>query len=459
MTAGYDHRVDAVLKAYDVRGATPDPLDARLAAAYASAFAEYVEPDAHRPVLLGRDVRTTSEPIATAVAEALTAAGREVVDLGVCSTDLLYFGSGDYDAPGIMITASHNPGRDNGMKFTRRGARPIGRADGLADVAERAKALLASRFPVAHTPGRLTRRDLSGAYADRLLELAPVHGRRLKVVVDAANAVAGVTVPEVFGRVAVDLVPLYFEPDGTFPNHEPNPLAPENLVDLQAAVREHDADLGLAFDGDADRCFVVDETGAVVSGSAITCLIASRVLAEHPGATILYNLICSRAVPEAVVASGGVPVRTPVGHSLIKAEMARTGARFGGEHSGHFYFADFFLADSGMLAALHVLGALAASGNPLSELLASYNLYAVSGEINSVVTDQTEAMRRVAAAYADLDETEVDHLDGVTVRHPGWWFNVRASNTEPVVRLNVEALDHASMQALRDELLAVIRAS
>ncbi|UYM04042.1 phosphohexomutase domain-containing protein [Solicola gregarius] len=457
MTPPTSARVDAVLKAYDVRGATPDPLDPELAAAYATAFAEHVDPGAERPIVLGRDLRTSSEPIAAAVADALTAAGWNVVDVGVCSTDLLYFGSGEHDTPGIMITASHNPARDNGMKFCRRGARPIGRDDGLAEVAERAKALLAGETIRIGPRGVRTPTDLSGQYADRLVGLAPVHGRRLRVVVDAANAVAGVTTPVVFELLPVDLVPLYFEPDGTFPHHEPNPLAPENLVDLQAAVRTHGADLGLAFDGDADRCFVVDETGAVVSGSAIACLIASRVLRDHPGATILHNLICSRSVPETITANGGVPVRTPVGHSLIKAEMARTGARFGGEHSGHFYFADFFLADSGMLAALHVLGALASADVPLSELLAPYDLYSASGEVNSTVADPVAAMRRVVDAYDGTDEIEVDRLDGVTVGHPGWWFNVRASNTEPVVRLNVEALDHASMEALRDEVLNLIR--
>lgn len=449
-------RADSVLKAYDVRGAAPDQLSPQLAAAYAVAFAEYLDPSRTGEMLLGRDLRTTSDAIADAVTEALTRAGWSVGDLGVCSTDLLYFGSGDRNAPGIMITASHNPARDNGLKFCRPGARPIGRDDGLGLVAERAQELLDAAPVRAEPTGTRTPTDLTGAYARRLISLAPVSGRRLRVVVDAANAVAGVTAPVVLGGLDVDLVPLYFEPDGTFPNHDPNPLDPANIADLIVAVREHEADLGLAFDGDADRCFVVDETGAAVSGSAITCLIAERVLADHPGATILHNVICSRAVPETIEASGGVAVRTPVGHSLIKRRMAQTGARFGGEHSGHFYFADFFLADSGMLAALHVLGALGAGDRPLSDLIAPYEQYAASGELNSTVADADAAMQTVIAAYEGCDGVEIDRLDGVSIGHRQWWFNVRPSNTEPMLRLNVEAVDRATMEWVRDEVLGVI---
>ena len=448
-----------MLKAYDVRGAAPERLSPELAAAYAVAFAEHVDPSRADAVLLGRDLRTTSDAFAHATTRALTSAGWDVDDLGVCSTDLLYFGCGDREAPGIMITASHNPAGDNGMKFCLAGARPIGRADGLADIAERAQELLDGTSMRAETSGTHESVDLSGAYADRLTTLAPVSGRRLRVVVDAANAVAGVTAPIVLGGLDVDLVPLYFEPDGTFPNHDPNPLDPANIADLSRAVREHRADIGLAFDGDADRCFVVDESGAAVSGSAITCLIAERVLAEHPGATILHNLICSRAVPETVAAHGGVAVRTPVGHSLIKARMAQTGAQFGGEHSGHFYFADFYLADSGMLAALHVLGALAAVDGPLSELLAPFERYVASGELNSSVHDTAAAMQAVVATYDPRADVEIDRLDGVTVRHDRWWFNVRASNTEPMLRLNVEAIDRATMEGVRDHVLGLVRAA
>ena len=447
----------SVLKAYDVRGAAPDQLSTTLCAAYAVAFAEYVDPDRAGALLLGRDLRTTSDGIADAIASGLTAAGWNVIDLGACSTDLLYFGSGDRGEPGIMITASHNPSGDNGLKFCRAGAKPIGRDDGLASVAARAQEIADGASVVADSPGMRTPTDLCDAYAQRLTSLSPVQGRRLKVVVDAGNAVAGVTAPVVLGKLDLELVPLYFEADGTFPHHDPNPLDPDNLVDLSSAVREHEADIGLAFDGDADRCFVVDETGAAVSSSAITCLIAERVLARHPGATILHNLICSRAVPETIEACGGVPIRTPVGHSLIKARMAETGARFGGEHSGHFYFADFYLADSGMLAALHVLGALASTVGGLSELVAPFETYAASGEVNTVVADRDAAVHAVVDAYGDREGVDIDRLDGVTVRHSRWWFNVRASNTESMLRLNVEATERVTMEQVRDDALAVIR--
>lgn len=450
-------RVDAVLKAYDIRGATPDSFGPDVAAAYAVAFAEHVDAAGAGTILLGRDVRTSSDEIGEAVRVALTRSGRDVVDIGVCSTDMIYFGSGTYDLPGIMITASHNPARDNGMKFCRAGARPVGRDNGLSEIAVRARELVDSPGTAARVPGSSESRDLLGEYAGRLSELVPVTGRRLTVVVDAANAVAGQTAPAVFAGLSIELIPLYFEPDGTFPHHEPNPLAADNLADLRQAVREHGADIGLAFDGDADRCFVVDASGAPISGSAITSLIAERTLATHPGATILYNVICSRAVRESVERLGGVGIRTPVGHSLIKARMAETGARFGGEHSGHFYFADFFLADSGMLAALHVLAALAESDHTLAELVAPYERYSASGELNSVVDDAVAVLDDLERRYAGRTDVEVDRLDGVDVSHPQWRFNVRPSNTEPVLRLNVEADDQELMERIRDELLAQIR--
>ncbi|HSE55876.1 MAG TPA: phosphomannomutase/phosphoglucomutase, partial [Nocardioidaceae bacterium] len=306
-------------------------------------------------------------------------------------------------------------------------------------------------------PGSVTESDVLTDYADHLLSLAPVRGRRLKVVVDAGNGMAGHTVPAVLSRVGVDLVPMYFELDGTFPNHEANPIDPATMTDLVAKVREVGADVGLAFDGDADRCFLVDERGELVSPSVLTALIASRELAKHPGAAVIHNLITSRAVPEIVGERGGTPVRTRVGHSFIKATMAETGAVFGGEHSGHFYFREFWRADSGLLAALHALAALAEYDGPLSTLLAEYTRYAASGEINSTVSDQAEVLRLVEKEYADAPGVVLDHLDGLTVTHPSWWFNVRASNTEPLLRLNAEGKDVATMTQVRDDVLAMIR--
>ncbi len=309
----------------------------------------------------------------------------------------------------------------------------------------------------ASSGGSITESDVLADYADHLLSLAPVRGRRLKVVVDAGNGMAGHTVPAVLGRVDVDVVPMYFELDGTFPNHEANPIDPETMTDLVAKVREVGADVGLAFDGDADRCFLVDERGELVSPSVLTALIASRELAKHPGAVVIHNLITSRAVPEIVAERGGRPVRTRVGHSFIKATMAETGAVFGGEHSGHFYFQDFWRADSGLLAALHALAALAEYDGPLSALLAEYTRYAASGEINSTVADQVEVMQRIEKEYADRSDVTVDHLDGLTVTHEAWWFNVRPSNTEPLLRLNAEGEDAATMTQVRDDVLAMIR--
>jgi phosphomannomutase len=363
------------------------------------------------------------------------------------------------DLPGVMVTASHNPAGDNGLKMCRAGARPIGLDTGLAAMAEVAGPMLETDTTPADESGGLEQLDFLETYVKTLLDLAPVRGRRLTVAVDAGNGMAGHTVPAVFDGLRasgfdVDLVPLYLELDGTFPNHEANPLDHTTLVDLQAAVHEHGADIGLAFDGDADRCFVIDENGDVVSPSAITGLIATRHLAIEPGATILHNVITSRAVPEIVAEHGGTPIRTPVGHSLIKAEMARTGAVFGGEHSGHFYFREFYLADSGMLAALHVLAALAETDRSVSELMAEFSRYASSGEINSRVDDAAAVLGRLEETYA---EHELDHLDGLTVTADDWWFNVRPSNTEPLLRLNVEGADDATMARVRDDVLAVIR--
>ncbi len=450
-----DPRLAAVVKAYDVRGRSPEQLDVALARAMGAAFADETEiSDGRGRAVVGHDMRTSSPEIAGAVADGVRSRGAGVVDIGLASTDLLYCASGVLDLPGVMVTASHNPAGDNGLKLCRAGARPIGLDTGLSAMAEIAGPLLdADVEPRADTTVETL--DFLPTYVDTLLRLAPVKGRRLKVVVDAGNGMAGHTVPAVFDRLDVDLVPLYLELDGTFPNHEANPLDHTTLVDLQAAVREHGADIGLAFDGDADRCFVIDETGAVVSPSAITGLIATRHLAHEPGATVLHNVITSRAVPEIIGEHGGVAVRTPVGHSLIKAEMARTGAVFGGEHSGHFYFREFYLADSGMLAALHVMGALAGTDATVSELMAEFSRYAASGEINSRVDDAAAVIEHLATTYA---EHALDRLDGLTVTADEWWFNVRPSNTEPLLRLNVEGADEPTMARVRDEVLAIIRA-
>jgi phosphomannomutase len=353
-----------------------------------------------------------------------------------------------------MFTASHNPAQYNGIKLCRAHAAPVGQESGLAEVRD----LVASgRTVEARRPGTVVHADVLADYASYLHGLAPVVGRRLRVVVDAGNGMAGHTAPAVLGPLDLDVVPLYFELDGTFPHHEANPIEPENLRDLRRAVLEEGAHLGLAFDGDADRCFAVDERGEPVSPSVLTALIAARELVKEPGATVIHNLITSRAVPAVVREHGGVPVRTRVGHSFIKATMAETGAVFGGEHSGHFYFRDFWRADSGMLAALHLLAALAEQERPLSALLADYTRFVASGEVNSTVPDQAAATARVRAAFAAEPGVTLDDLDGLTVTHDDWWFNVRASNTEPLLRLNAEAADEQQMTSLRDRVLALIR--
>jgi phosphomannomutase len=446
--------VGAIFKAYDVRGTVPDQLDEDLAFATGSAFVEVVGAPV---VVVGHDMRPSSPGLAGAFAAGVTAAGADVVMIGLASTDQLYFASGHLGHAGVMFTASHNPAGYNGMKMCRAGAVPIGVETGLAEIRD---SVVRGGHRPAGTPGGIAQEDVLEAYAAHLLSLAPVKGRPLKVVVDAGSGMAGLTAPAVFERIGtdlVDLVPMYFDLDGTFPHHEANPLEPANLVDLQQRVVAERADIGLAFDGDADRCFLVDEQGRAVSPSTLTALIASRELAKEPGATIIHNLITSRAVPELVTELGGVPVRTRVGHSYIKATMAETGAVFGGEHSGHFYFRDFWRADSGMLAALHALAALAETEQPLSVLLADHERYVVSGEINSTVADPAATIATVAAAYGGREGVTTDRLDGLTVSHDDWWFNVRPSNTEPLLRLNAEGRDRATMERIRDEVLTTIR--
>jgi phosphomannomutase len=453
MSAPSAAALSAVFKAYDVRGTVPDEIDEHLARAVGSAFVEVTDAAAGG-VVVGHDMRPSSPGMARAFAEGAAAAGADVTMIGLASTDQLYYASGHLGVPGAMFTASHNPAQYNGIKMCRAYAVPLGMDTGLGAVRD---LVAAGRARTAERTGDIVERDVLEDYADHLLTLATVAGRRLKVAVDAGNGMAGHTAPAVLGRLDVDLVPMYFELDGTFPHHEANPIEPANVADLQAKVTETGADIGLAFDGDADRCFIVDERGEIVSPSVVTALIASRELARQPGATVIHNLITSRAVPELVTELGGTPVRTRVGHSFIKATMAETDAVFGGEHSGHFYFRDFWRADSGMLAALHVLAALAEADRPLSDLLAKYSRYVDTGEINSTVDNQQAVLTEIEREYADRDGVRLDHLDGLTVAHPDWWFNVRASNTEPLLRLNAEAGDRATLERLRDDVLATIR--
>ncbi|MFI5936687.1 phosphomannomutase/phosphoglucomutase [Actinoplanes sp. NPDC051494] len=452
-----------LVKAYDVRGIVPEQLDETVARALGTAFVEMLREsgDDADKIVIAHDMRETGPSLAAAFAAGANSAGSSVVHIGLASTDQLYYASGVLGLPGAMFTASHNPAQYNGIKLCRAGARPVGQDSGLITVRIRAEELLSDLGAVGEVPEAVEHVDLLAGYAEHLRSLVDLSGiRPLKVVVDAGNGMGGHTVPAVLGdqllaALPLEIVPMYFELDGSFPNHEANPLDPANLVDLQAAVREHGADLGLAFDGDADRCFVVDENGDPVSPSAITALVAKRELAKAPGATVIHNLITSAAVPEIIKENGGVPVRSRVGHSFIKAEMARTNAIFGGEHSAHYYFRDFWFADTGMLAAMHVLAEFGSQDEPLSEFAAEFERYAASGEINSTVANAKATIEKVRAAFPDA---VVDTLDGLTFQlNDGSWFNLRASNTEPLLRLNVEAAKPDRMAALRDEVLAIVR--
>ncbi|KOG35345.1 phosphoglucosamine mutase [Streptomyces resistomycificus] len=446
-----------LVKAYDVRGVVPDQWDETLAELFGAAFIRVTGASA---IVTGHDMRPSSPGLSRAFARGAATQGVDVTEIGLCSTDQLYYASGALDLPGAMFTASHNPAQYNGIKLCRAGAAPVGQDTGLAEIRVLVEGWIESGAPASTaTTGVITQRDTLEDYAAHLRSLVDLASLRpLKVVVDAGNGMGGHTVPTVFEGLPLDLVPMYFELDGTFPNHEANPLDPANLVDLQQRVRAEGADLGIAFDGDADRCFVVDEHGDPVSPSAITALVASRELAKHGGkGTIIHNLITSWSVPEVVRENGGTPVRTRVGHSFIKAEMAKSGAIFGGEHSAHYYFADFWNADTGMLAALHVLAALGGQDGPLSDLVAEYDRYAGSGEINSTVDDQTGRLAAVKDAYEGQEGVTLDTLDGLTVTSADWWFNVRPSNTEPLLRLNAEARDEATMAKVRDEVLGIIR--
>lgn len=461
------------IKAYDVRGLVPQQLDERVARAIGSAFATVVAiPEGATGIVIGHDMRPSSPQLSRAFAQGAGEQGLDVTLIGLCSTDGLYYASGALGLPGAMFTASHNPAQYNGIKMCRAGARPVGQQTGLAQITTLAQSIVDGQEPTpAAQPGQIRERDLLGDYAQFLHSLVDLSGsRRLKVVVDAGNGMAGHTVPAVLGSVAaLDVVPLYFELDGTFPNHDANPLEPENLRDLEAKVVAEGADLGLAFDGDADRCFVVDERGEPVSASVITALVAQREIAKEVAAgtdvgdvAVVYNVISSHIVRETIARLGARGVRTRVGHSFIKDEMARERAVFGGEHSAHYYFRDFWFADTGMLAALHVLAALGEQLAPLSQLVAPYAVYAASGEINSTVASTADATAAVAE-WAATRHVETDTLDGLTVvstdtSGPMWWFNLRPSNTEPLLRLNVEAVDSPTMERVRDEVLAVVRA-
>ena len=462
MTQSVRDRADiaAVIKAYDVRGVYPDQFDADFFRDLGTAFVQVVGSGDHegRPsVVVGHDMRPSAAQIVAEFAEGVTRCGVDVIIIGLCSTDGLYFASGSLNLPGAMFTASHNPAEYNGVKFCRQAAAPVGQDTGLRQIAD---ALLDVPAAPAAVPGVVSHRDVMPDYVAFLHNSVDLRGiKPLKIAVDAGNGMAGLTAPAVFSGLPLDVIEMYFDLDGTFPNHEANPIEPANLRDLQAKVRETGADLGLAFDGDADRCFVVDDKGEIVDPSTLTALIASRELAAHPGSAIIYNLISSRAVAETIEANGGIGVRSRVGHSFIKAEMAAHNAIFGGEHSGHFYFRDFWRADSGILAALHVLAALgsAPEGTTLSQLLAPFATWQRSGEINSRVADVPAALARIERIF-DREGVAIDHLDGVTVNSDHWWFNMRASNTEPLLRLNVEARSAELLAQVTSEALAVIRA-
>ena len=449
--------LDKVIKAYDIRGLVDEQITPEFTFVLGTAFARFLmEEREPATVVIGEDMRPSSDELATAFADGLNSQGIDAIRIGLASTDMLYFAAGSLNLPGAMFTASHNPAAYNGIKLAKSGARPIGAESGLLRIKEHMiNGIAMSAGPIGVT----THRELLGDYVNFLLGLFKADefstGRRLKVVVDAGNGMAGFTAPAILARLNVDVVPLYFKLDGNFPNHEANPIDPKNLVDLVKRVKEENADIGLAFDGDADRCFLVDEKGNLVNPSALTALIAIRELKRKPGSTIIYNLISSRAVPEIVIEHGGVPLRSRVGHSYIKKMMAESNAVFGGEHSGHFYFSDFWRADSGALAALFAIAELSHSDLPLSLLLAPLNRYFSSGEINTVVTDPLASIEFIKQSFQS--DYEIDELDGITVNGPEWWFNVRASNTEPLLRLNVEAHSPEQLAQVQTQVLSLIR--
>ena len=447
---------ESIFKAYDIRGLVDKELTQDFAFATGVAVAKFLEMEREPgTVVIGEDMRPSSPELASAFSAGVTSQGLDVIRIGLASTDMLYFASGKLNLPGAMFTASHNPAAYNGIKLCLSGARPIGKESGLVTIENFVKEGTAMAM---RNIGVEKSQNLLDEYVDHLLSLVDVSNiRPLKIVIDAGNGMGGYTAPAVFRRLNAEVIEMYFELDGTFPNHEANPIDPANLVDLQKAVKKHKADIGLAFDGDADRCFLVDEKGDLVNPSALTSLIATRELKKYPASNIIYNLISSRAVKEVVEENGGTAIRSRVGHSYIKKLMAESNAVFGGEHSGHFYFRDFWKADSGMLAALHAIAALGETDSTLSQLLKTFNRYHSSGEINSTVADAKAAMAQVEKIYVKKGDVEVDHLDGLTINGDTWWFNLRASNTEPLLRLNVEASTEARMKKVRDDVLNTIR--
>ena len=445
-----------IFKAYDIRGLVDSEITPDFAFATGVAFAHFLQ-QVREPatIVIGEDMRPSSPELADAFSAGVTSLGMDVIRIGLASTDMLYFASGKLGFPGAMFTASHNPAEYNGIKLCLSSARPIGKESGLQTIEN----FVRKGSPLQiHSVGKETNRDMLEEYVDHLLNLVNLSNiRQLRIVVDAGNGMAGHTAPAIFARLNCELIPMYFELDGSFPNHEANPIDAKNLIDLQKTVIEHKADLGLAFDGDADRCFIVDEKGNAINPSDLTALIAQRELKKHPGSTIIYNLISSRAVLEVIEENGGVGLRSRVGHSYIKKMMADSKAIFGGEHSGHFYFDEFWRADSGALAALHAISALGETELTMSELLKPFQRYVLSGEVNSTVIDAAAASALVEEKYAAQDGVSIDHLDGLTVNGDTWWFNLRPSNTEPLLRLNVEAKDRVQMEKLRDEVLSLIR--
>jgi len=447
--------LDKIIKAYDIRGLVKNEVTTDFSFALGVAYAKFLEIEREpATIVVGEDMRDSSAPLADAFSDGATSQGMDVIRIGLASTDMLYFASGKLNLPGIMFTASHNPAQYNGMKLCKSGAKPIGQESGLLTI----KQLIQEGIAISNRPvGSIRKMDLLDDYVTYLIDRFPkktFKKRKLKVVIDAGNGMAGFTAPSVMKKLNVELIPMYFDLDGDFPNHEANPIEPKNLKDLQKRVKKEKADLGLAFDGDADRCFLVDENADLVNPSSLTALIAVRELKRNPGASIIFNLISSKAVPEIILENGGKPVRSRVGHSYIKSLMAQTGAVFGGEHSGHFYFADFWRADSGMLAALYALAELMDSPKSLSEILESFDRYFSSGEINTQVKDASKSIKLVRKKYEN--ENEIDELDGLTVSSQKWWFNLRPSNTEPLLRLNVEADSPKLMAEIRDTVLSLI---
>jgi phosphomannomutase len=444
-----------VFKAYDIRGLVESELDSDFAFETGIAFARFLQIEREpATVVIGEDMRPSSPDLADAFSAGVTSQGMDVIRIGLASTDLMYFASGKLGLPGAMFTASHNPAEYNGIKLCLSQARPIGRESGLLTIEK----FVREGSPIAlRNVGIEKHQNMLEEYVDHLLTLVDLDQiRPLKIVIDAGNGMAGYTAPAIFARLNCEVIPMYFELDGSFPNHAANPLDESTLADLKKAMKENSADLGLAFDGDADRCFLVDEKGEAINPSALTALIAQRELKRNPGSKIIYNLISSRTVQEVISENNGIGLRSRVGHSNIKKMMAESGAVFGGEHSGHFYFKDFWRADSGALAALHAIAALGTSQVSISQLLAPYSRYIQSGEINTKVADVEKATELVRQQYSST-QVEIDYLDGLTVNGDSWWFNLRPSNTEPLLRLNVEAKDQAQMQTIRDQVLALIR--